>query len=214
MKLYRMLSMVTIGLSLIAVYVALRRPEPVANPIPRKLEALNAKVFEHKLDEFAKPREPGKTPAEAHFTSAEVTGELMEAAGRIPPSDEPMLSKAAQSLAAASQAPAVNAPIEPGQAQIKDYQISFDGNMTRGQFQTEIHGHDVYVTLAGLLGSSDGYVTFQPTEFKVGDLNIPISMVNSELQKKLAEQREQLKLPDNVGSIRVENGELVMTQKW
>jgi hypothetical protein len=37
--------------------------------------------------------------------------------------------------------------------------------------------------------------------------------VNDALQKKLAEQRDELKLPDNVSSIKVENGELVMTQK-
>jgi hypothetical protein len=33
------------------------------------------------------------------------------------------------------------------------------------------------------------------------------------LQKKLAEQREQLRLPEGVASLRVENGELVITQK-
>jgi hypothetical protein len=56
-------------------------------------------------------------------------------------------------------------------------------------------------------------VTFDPTEFKVGDLSIPVSLVNSALQKKLAEQREQLRLPEGVASLRVENGELVITQK-
>ena len=85
--------------------------------------------------------------------------------------------------------------------------------MARGQFLTQVAGKDIYVTLAGHLGSQDGYVTFDPTEFKVGDLSIPVSLVNSALQKKLTEQREQLKLPDGVASLRVENGELVITQK-
>jgi hypothetical protein len=69
------------------------------------------------------------------------------------------------------------------------------------------------VTLAGHLGSKDGYATFDPTEFKVGDLNVPVSLVNDSLQKRLAEQRDRMKLPDNVGGIKVENGELVMTQR-
>jgi len=69
------------------------------------------------------------------------------------------------------------------------------------------------VTLAGHLGSKDGYATFDPTEFKVGDLNIPVSLVNDQLQKKLSEQRDRLKLPNGVGDMKVENGELVMTQK-
>jgi len=47
----------------------------------------------------------------------------------------------------------------------------------------------------------------------VGDLNVPVSLVNDALQKKLAEQRDQLKLPESVSDIRVENGQLVMTKK-
>ena len=96
---------------------------------------------------------------------------------------------------------------------IKDYQISMDGDIVRGQFLTQIAGKDVYLTLAGHLGSKDGYATFDATEVKVGDLSVPASLVNEVLQKKLAEQRDQLKLPDNVKDIKVENGELVFVEK-
>ena len=88
-----------------------------------------------------------------------------------------------------------------------------DGDVAHGQFLTQIAGKDVWVTLSGHLGSKDGYATFDPTEFKVGDLNVPVSLVNDALQKKLNEQRDRLKLPENVGGMKVENGELVMTQK-
>jgi hypothetical protein len=91
--------------------------------------------------------------------------------------------------------------------------VSFDGDVAHGQFLTQIAGKDVWVTLSGHLGSKDGYATFDPTEFKVGDLNVPVSLVNDALQKKLNEQRDRLKLPENVGGMKVENGELVMTQK-
>jgi hypothetical protein len=83
----------------------------------------------------------------------------------------------------------------------------------RGQFLTEVGGKKVYVTLAGHLGAKDGYATFQPTEFKVGDLSIPVSLVNDALQKKLLEQRDRLKLPEFVSDVRVENGELIVKQK-
>ena len=106
-----------------------------------------------------------------------------------------------------------DAPVAPGQPEVKDYQVSFDGDVAHGQFLTQIAGKDVWVTLSGHLGSKDGYATFDPTEFKVGDLSVPVSLVNDALQKKLAEQRDRLKLPDNVGGMKVENGELVMTQK-
>ena len=96
---------------------------------------------------------------------------------------------------------------------IKDQQVSFDGDLVHGQFLMEVAGKDVWVTVSGHLGEKDGYATFDPTEFKVGDLSVPVSLVNPTLQKKLAEQRDRLKLPDNVGAMRVENGELVMQQK-
>ncbi|PYX36506.1 MAG: hypothetical protein DMG75_10345 [Acidobacteria bacterium] len=96
---------------------------------------------------------------------------------------------------------------------MKDYQLNFEGDIVRGQFLTEIAGKNVYVTLAGHLGTKDGYATFDPTEFKVGDMNVPVALVNDALQKKLAEQRDRLKLPEFVGDMKVENGELVMKQK-
>lgn len=96
---------------------------------------------------------------------------------------------------------------------IKDYQVSMDGDIVRGQFLTQIAGKDVYLTLAGHLGSKDGYATFDATEVKVGDLSVPAALVNEVLQKKLAEQRDQLRLPNNVKAIKVENGELVFVEK-
>ena len=93
---------------------------------------------------------------------------------------------------------------------IKDQQVSFDGDVVHGQFLTEIAGKDVWITVSGHLGDKDGYATFDPTEFKVGDLSVPVSLVNPALQKKLSEQRDRLKLPDGVGDLKIENGELVM----
>jgi hypothetical protein len=130
---------------------------------------------------------------------------MAQAAGAIP------LSAATTSTSSPIAFPETEATT--GQPEIKDYQVNFEGDVARGQFLTQVAGKDVWVTLAGHLGSQDGYATFVPTEFKVGDLNVPVSLVNDALQKKLAEQRDRLKLPDNVGGIKVENGELVMTQK-
>jgi hypothetical protein len=120
----------------------------------------------------------------------------------------------AQSLGTAGGASGLTPDSNIGSAPtIKDQQVSFDGDLVHGQFLTEIAGKDVWVTVSGHIGEKDGYATFEPTEFKVGDLSVPVSLVNPALQKKLAEQRDRLKLPDNVGAMKVENGELVMQQK-
>jgi hypothetical protein len=145
-----------------------------------------------------------------HLTADEVSAAIAQAAGAIP---EAAHGAAASTGAAPMNLSSPDAMVGAGQPEVKDYQVNFDGDVARGQFVTEIGGKTVYVTLAGHLGSKDGYATFDPTEFKVGDLNIPVSLVNDALQKKLTEQRDRLKLPNNVGGIKVENGELVMTQK-
>jgi hypothetical protein len=180
----------------------------VAQPQAPAAAVVNAQSFESKIEQLEKPKEPGQAPAEVHLNADEVSAAINQAVGTIPVSavhSSPGIASGATS--------SPNPVLAPGDPEIKDYQVNFDGDLARGQFLTQIAGKDVWVTLAGHLGSKDGYATFDPTEFKVGDLNVPVSLVNDSLQKKLAEQRDRMKLPDNVGGMKVENGELVMTQK-
>jgi len=133
--------------------------------------------------------------AEAHFSSDEVSAVLAQAAG------------------AGSGELNPNVSLGSGEPNIKDQQVSFEGDTVHGQFLTEIAGKDVWITVSGHLSSKDGYANFEPTEFKVGDMEVPVSLVNPELQKKLLDEKDRLKLPNNVGGIKVENGELVLQEK-
>jgi hypothetical protein len=206
-KLDRIISIATLLSSVIAIVLVLKKPQPVSQPIPPAVAAAKAESLQQKLQQLDQPRQAGQAPAEVHLNSDEVSAALAQAAGAIP----------ASALGATGLPTSVpsspDAQIGPGQPEVKDYQVSFDGDVARGQFVTQIGGKEVTVTLAGHLNSSNGYATFDPTEFKVGELNIPVSLVNGPLQKKLDEQRDKLKLPDDVGGIKVENGELVMTGK-
>ena len=202
-KVDRIISVATLLTSVIAIFLVLKKPQPVAQPQPIAAAAANAQSFQDKLQQLDQAKQPGQAPAEVHLSSDEVSAAMAQAAGAIP-------------LAAGSSSTTPSSPqveVATGQPDVKDYQVNFEGDIARGQFLTRVGGKDVWVTLAGHLGSQDGYATFVPTEFKVGDLNVPVSLVNDALQKRLAEQRDRLKLPDNVSGIKVENGELVMTQK-
>jgi hypothetical protein len=213
-KLDRIISVATLASSLIAIVLVLKKPHPVAQPMPLAVAAAKAESFQEKVDEFAQPKPPGQAPAEVHLSSEEISAAFAQAAGAVPISQPQPQQPAAAGPSLPSTLPtSPDAAIGPGQPEVKDYQVSFDGDVARGQFVTQIGGKDVYVTLAGRLGSKDGYATFDPTEFKVGDLSIPVSLVNDALQKRLTQERDRLKLPDNVGGIKVENGELVMTGK-
>ena len=188
---------------LVTAYQILSRPQPVATPQTTAETRANAQSFDQKIEVLEIARAENSPPAQVHFTSDEVNAEVAESMGAAP---------AAAANPGAPPASA-NAVVAQGDVQVKGYQVKLEGDVARGQFIAKLAGKDVYVTLAGHLGSQGGYVTFDPTEFKVGEFNIPVSLVNSALQKKLAEQREQLKLPVGVASLRIENGELVIVQK-
>ena len=56
--------------------------------------------------------------------------------------------------------------------------VTFEKDVVKGQFQSELAGQKVVVTVEGHLGAKDGYATFEPTQFKIGEVIVPVSMVN------------------------------------
>ena len=209
MKIDRIISICTLIVALIALVLVLKKPAPVAQPQAPAAITQHAQSFDQKMADFdqatqqagasaasapvAQPPASENPKPEVHINSDEVSAVLAQALGNGGLKPDSNIG---------DSAPA-----------IKDQQVSFDGDLVHGQFLTEIAGKEVWVTVSGHLGEKDGYATFEPTEFKVGDLSIPVSLVNPSLQKKLAEQRDRLKLPENVGGLKVENGELVMQGK-
>jgi len=225
-KIDRIISIATLVASLVAIVLVLKKPAPVARPQAAAAIAEHAQSFDQKMAQFeqATQQSPGSGAVTSAPTQAQTTPSVagqVPSSSSVPPSpkaevrisSDEISAVLAQTLGNAggeSLSPDSNIGVAPT---IKDQQVSFDGDQVHGQFLTEIAGKDVWVTVSGHIGEKDGYATFDPTEFKVGDLSVPISLVNPALQKKLGEQRDRLKLPDNVGQVKVENGELVMQQK-
>ncbi|HUM06656.1 MAG TPA: hypothetical protein VLT90_14415 [Terriglobales bacterium] len=216
MKWQRIISIATLAISVFTLILVLKRPAPVASPLPPAAIAANAQSFQEKVNKLEEPRTSGEPSSEVRLTSGELAAAIAQATGTLPiaTGSAPSSSGSSASPNSAST-PAPSGAMEfPGAVpNIKDYQVSMDGDILRGQFLTQIAGKDVYLTVAGHLGSKDGYATFEATEVKLGDLNVPVSLVNDALQKKLTEQRDQLKLPDNVKDVKVDNGELVFVPK-
>jgi len=214
-KINKIVSVVTVTSSAIALALVLQEPAPLTEPQIASVAAVNAQAFQEKIQQLQANGDQAAGPAEIRLTAGEVAAALTESVG----------TKSASTAAPHQGSHGPNATLQPasvlspsssfgsGAPVVQNYQVDFVGDIARGQFATKIAGKNVYVTLAGHLGSSEGYATFVPTEFKVGNLDIPVALVNGALQKRLADQRDQLKLPDNVDSIEVENGELVMTKK-
>ncbi len=213
MKVQRIISFATLAISILTLVLVLKRPAPVAPVQAPAAAAANAQSFQDKVNQLAQPKAAGEGESEVRINSGELSAALAQAAGLMPSAAATTSSGAVpgSSSAGSSAGPAMEFP--GAVPNIKDYQVSMDGDIVRGQFLTQIAGKDVYLTLAGHLGSKNGYATFDATEVKVGDLSVPASLVNEVLQKKLNEQRDQLKLPDSVKDLKVENGELVFVEK-
>jgi hypothetical protein len=191
-KIYRVVRWIVLAILLIGTLLALKKPSQLAAPqVPAASWKQQAADFQTKINQLEQASTDGNHGHEIQLSSAEVNAAL------------------AESLRNGTSS------VDLGQVPIQAPQVSFEGDQVRGLFPTQIYGKDVYVTVAGRLGSQNGYATFDPTQFKLGDLTVPVSLVNGALQKKLAApaNRDKLKLPDFVADVRVVNSQLVVTQK-
>ena len=223
LKLNRILSIATLLASLIAIVLVLKRPAPVAQHQAAAAIAANAQSFDQKIAQLeqASQQSQQSQPGTAATSSAGSDTTAVANSAQTPKTEvrvnsDEISAVLAQSLGTAAGGLANLSPdssVGSAAATIKDQQVSFDGDLVHGQFLTTIAGKDVWLTVSGHIGDKDGYATFEPTEFKVGDLEVPVSLVNPALQKKLAEQRDRMKLPDFVGGVKIEDGQLVMQQK-
>jgi hypothetical protein len=192
LKVYRVARWLILAALILAVVLMLRTPAPIATPMSRDSLAASAQSFQRKLTELAAAQAGGQQGVEVRLTAGEVSAALSQANAAPPSAD--------------GEDPGGKPSADP-------YQVSFEDDVVRGQFTTVVKGKELWVTLGGHVGVRDGYVTFTPTEFRIGSLWIPVGLVNGRLQQKLLEEREKLKLPAFVSEVRVERGELVVRGK-
>lgn len=180
----------------IVVVQMLRNPTPIATPSDPRTRNQLAQQFQQKMGDLESARERGDTGAEAQLSSEEISAAFV---AELP-------------------APATPQTVPGTEEQLpeaKNAQVVFEGDSVIGQFTTNRYGKDIVVTLRAHVRAESGYLQIEPTQFKVGRLAIPISFVDSVVQKKLSEPEihERLKLPDWVGGVRIENSQLVVREK-
>ena len=214
--LYRVFRWVLLIILFFVIFAVLRKPAPVAPETTPETVQVRSHEFDAKLQQLADAHGRGE-PSEARFSADEVNAAITRTMQEPAPPGVPAPAALTESQPQPDLPPATSeaTPGTPEGAPIRTVQVAFQGDEVTGQFATELYGKQMYITLAGRLGSKNGYATFDLTGFKVGDFSVPISLVGETFQQKLAEpeNREKLKLPDFVASLRVENGELVITQK-
>jgi len=212
LKLDRIISIATLFAALLAIVLVLKRPTPVVVQAPAATAApaqssgqpmdQREQAQREQAAQQASPVSSGSYAAAPAQT--QTLSQNQQAVASTPqPKAQPhfgsdgisaLLAQAAQSAGGGGLS--ADSEVGDGEPNIKDQQVTYEGDVVHGRFLTEIAGKDVWVTISGHMGSKDGYATFEPTEFKVGDVSVPVALVNPALQRKLAEQRDKLKLPE------------------
>src|ERR1700690_3193318 len=83
-KLDRIISVATLAASLIAIFLVLKKPQPVAPTQSPAAAAANVQSLENKLEQLEQPKSPGQPPAQVRFSSDEITAALAQAAAALP----------------------------------------------------------------------------------------------------------------------------------
>ena len=210
LKLDRIISILTLFAALAATFLVLKKPAPIVVQAPASTTApaqSSGQRSEQPVQaaQQASPASGGNysvTPVQIQQNQMPAQNQQTVSTAAQPKAEShfgsdgigALLAQAAQSAGGGGLSPDSN--VGDGEPNIKDQQVTYEGDVVHGRFLTEIAGRDVWVTISGHMGSKDGYATFEPTEFKVGDVSVPVSLVNPALQRKLAEQRDKLKLPE------------------
>jgi hypothetical protein len=215
-KLDRIISIATLLAAVVAITLVLKKTAPVVQQpqtpagVAARAQSFNAAGSISQKTDQLEPAERQtqpmqQSPSSSGYAAASPTGQ------NSPPLQSPkpqantdaMGAAISQILSASAGGAAALGPdseVGSGAPNIKDQKVDYEGDVVHGKFLTEIAGKDVWVTISGHMGEKDGYATFEPTEFKVGDMNVPVSLVNPLLQRKLAEERDRLKLSDPAGT--------------
>jgi hypothetical protein len=178
--------------------------QSVANGQPAAMRMdeteLNSYLASH-LELAGNPR--GPTPAAVATPSPDAAG--------TPP---PPVSNGVDSATAVlnSSAPTVE-DVDQMRSNVKDVKVQLVGDHVIAYVVFDVHGKDMTLQLEGKLGSDNGYIRFEPVSGQIGALPLPLSALQSAMQRLMEspENREKLRLPTGVSGLKIENGEVVTT---
>jgi len=101
--------------------------------------------------------------------------------------------------------------VEQVRSSVRDVKVELVDDRVRAYVVFDFHGKDMTLQLEGRLAAANGYLRFEPVSGQIGSLPIPQSTLETAVQKMMdsPENREKLKLPAEISSLKIENGELV-----
>lgn len=130
------------------------------------------------------------------------------------PADAPSAPNAPANAAAV--VPAEKQPsLAEVQSTVRDVKIDMEGDLIKAYVVFDMHGKDLSLELDGHVASESGYLKFEPVAGKLGSFPLPQSALNSAVDRLMSspENREKLRLPDDISDVRVADGQAVVSYK-
>jgi hypothetical protein len=217
--LYKILTWTSLaGLIFILALVLMKAPPP---DIPNDPKA--AARVEEKFAAADQAKASGQ-PAQVQLDRTELNSyvqQSLELAGQAPPAAPQATTPASpNSNAAPSNNPLAGIggeqpTLEQVQSSVKDVKVDMDGDLVKAYVIFDFHGKDLSLELDGHLRAENGYLKFDPVAGKLGDMPLPQSALNEAVEKMMAspQNREKLRLPDDISDLQIQNGQAVVTYK-
>lgn len=218
-QIFRVVRWTSYGSALIALILVFHKaPAPIVETSPQA-----AARVEQKFDDVAQAVSNGQ-PATMKMDQTELNSYLMahldiaaNAAANAANGAAPTQSSTPIPAGSASD-PAVSAgasaeQIEQVRSAVKDVKVELVDDRVRAYVVFDFHGKDMTLQLEGKLGAQNGYLQFEPVSGQIGSLPIPQSTLEAAVHRMMEspENREKLKLPNEMSGLKIENGEVVAT---
>jgi len=225
-KLYQILKWSSVAGLVLTLILVLRR-----SPAPNIPYDPNAAARAEQKFEAADQAKAAGQPGQVKLDNSELNSYLaqnLQLEGQQPAS-----GAAAGSAAVPNGAPAASsaaAPTDPVaaiassneqptldqvQSTVKDVKVDMDGDLVKAYVIFDYHGKDLSLELDGHLSSNNGYIKFDPVAGKLGSMPLPQSALQAAVDKMMAspENREKLRLPNDISDIQIVDGQAVVKYK-
>jgi len=178
-------------------------------PPPVQFSPEAAASAEAKIDQVQHSVSQGQT-ATLRLDETELNSYLATHLEMAP--NAPASSSATPSASQTADGPSA-ADVQQMRSSVRDVKVQMEDDHVKAYVVFDVHGKDMTLELISRLGTSDGFLKFEPISGKIGALPIPLSSLESAVQRLMEspENRERLRLPPNIADLHIENGELVAT---
>jgi hypothetical protein len=220
-KIYRIFTWVTLASLVLVVALVLRKSPAPQIPNDPKAAARAEQKFE-----AADAAKASGQPAQVQLDRNELNSYLAQnlqmqnpAPGESSSSPSPVTNPSGSAAPSSDPTAGIGGSDQPTldqvQSSVKDFKIDMEGDLVKAYVIFDFHGKDMSLELDGHLRAENGYMRFEPVSGMLGSLPLPQSTLNAAVDRLMnsPENREKLKLPNDISDIQIVNGQAQVTYK-